>query len=501
MIRRPAGLVLLAFAGARLAALPRGCNTHAIMYAIVAEAGGRNTLELFHPLHVPLLAAVGALWRGAGLPAPALPAFQALSLFGAFLNIWLTWSIAEKAGLGRRGSLIAAVLAAWSVNLWCWSLQTMPYTLATAAMLGVVRVLLEPSSLATAAAAGALAGLGASFDTAAAVMLPVAAAELWFAAPRETPAARAGACAAAFTAVLASSYGLYLFVGASLPSGLGDMLAKLPEDIDSIFKTRSVAAQLRGWAASEAPTDAPFAVLALLHGAAAAYGWKRRDAAGTCARAAALAFVGVAVFFLLADPHNRFIYASALFWPLLAAGAIDRQRRLHPFSALALLGGALALRVAASPPDYLPSRTLPFDEARFLRSRLGPRDMIVAVSEPDWVFAFLYGRRSPIVRPDWPEEPLVRFGQERLPAAALARRAAEASCAGGTVVVAADALFRDSGIDPDEMDSRAHAIAASLAGRFELRPAWISPLGQRYVPLRLRSRASCGPRIDIISSR
>ena len=42
------------------------------MYPVVAELGGRNSLELFHPLYVPLLRLLNAARHALGLAGPSL---------------------------------------------------------------------------------------------------------------------------------------------------------------------------------------------------------------------------------------------------------------------------------------------------------------------------------------------------------------------------------------------------------------------------------------------
>lgn len=444
-------LVPAAFAGVRVAFRPSTYNGHAIMYPIVAELGGSNQLELFHPLYVPLLRLLHAARHALGFGGPSLAAYQALSLLGAAFHLRLLYALAERFGLKGRAALVCAALGTASVNLWAWSLQTMPYTLATSAALACMIALLDerPAWL-----LAALTGLAMGFDTACLVLVPACLLEL---------KSRRLAYLASLAAALVLVYVPFLALGRALPHSSSALLADLPSDIVSLAKSRSLAAQWRDWLASTAPSDAPWALLAAV---AAAGAWFLPRG-----RIAALWFAGVSAFFFLADPHNRFVYSAAMLLPLVVCGLAQRRAAALPVCAAAwlLLLGKNALR----PPDYLPAKNLGFDEADFVASKLKPDDLIVALSEPDLLFQYKLAGRVGLT---WSEDP-----------ALLRERAVAALRADRAVWLAGDSLFRDGRVPPAEMEGRLRSFAGSLASQATLEDE-VSPGDQHYDPLRKKVR-------------
>ena len=103
------------YVAVRVALRPSTFNAHAIMCPVVA-AERRNSLELFHPLYVPLLRLLNAARHALGLAGPSLAWYQALSLAGAAANLRLLHALAERWGLSRRAAFAAAALATASVT-------------------------------------------------------------------------------------------------------------------------------------------------------------------------------------------------------------------------------------------------------------------------------------------------------------------------------------------------------------------------------------------------
>lgn len=453
-----------AWAGARLFWPPPGHNTHTLMYPLVEAAGSYNTLEPFHPLYVPLLGLVRRLWEAAGAAGPALPAFQAVSLLAGAGNILLMHRLVRRVA-GADAALGAALILAVSANLWSWSLQTTSYTLSTFCLLAMADRLLARESLDVRDAAwtGLWAGLAAGFDVAAGAGALVSAYEL--SRRRARPASPAAvwpafaiACTAPAALGLALLAGRLDALGWPFPPTLAGFLGSLPRDIAPLWRSWDFPGQIRAWAASEAPLDLPF------WAAAGAVVWSRPSSArwdeAALWRLGAGLWVCVTSFFFLNDPHNRFLYAGTLLLPALFAA----RRGLRWCAAAAAI---LAAWHAAVPPRYAPEGNPGFEEARYLGERLGPRDAIVALSEPDWVFAYAWGARSAVLRP----------GPE------LERRLDAVLCSGGRAVLAADALFRSSLRPPEALEAEARALLRRLLRRYRLEPAWVSPCGQHYQPL------------------
>lgn len=432
------------FCAARLALAPRTHNTHAIMYPVVAEVGGQNTLELFHPLYVPLLKLLHLLAGALGFSGPSLRLYQALSLAGAALHLRLIYELALHYSRSRKTALAAAVLGTASINLWAWSLQTMPYTLATSAALACFLLMARKEKTWK---LGALAGLAAGFDTACLMLVPVALVEAG-------SSRRRTGLAVAFALALAACYVPFLLLGRGVPTSPSALLKGLPFDIVSVFQSRSLGAQLSQWLASTAPSDGPWPLFLALF----AWGAARL----TAGRAALLWFLGVSAFFLAADPHNRFVYAGAMPWPAVFAALAER--RGFPVAACAVLFGALLAKNSIWPADYVPDKNVAFDEAAWARERLGG-GALVSVSEPDLLFAYAYGKE--ILKPG---ENLKR----RLPSELQAKK---------TVWLAGDALFRDSRVPKDELDRRVDAFVKDLKKDFIIGEPVVSPGGEYFYPL------------------
>lgn len=440
------------YAGARWLFRPELVNTHAIMYALVAETAGSNTLELFHPLWVPVLRALSALRHGLGFSGNPLLLFQLFCLLGAFIHLFLIHRLALKALKSETLAFAAAWLATGSINLWAWSTQTMPYTWATTVILAAFCELVDkrrPVVL------GLLTGLAAGLDTAALALVPACTVELMY-GKRKT--ASVAAYAAAVTAALAASYAPYLAIGRDIPGGFGAMLSNLPSDITTLYATGSPFEQVRLFLASTAPKDIPWIALAALW----YYAWtNRRSEDAPLIRSSLVFGGGILFFFLVNDPHNRFVYAAGLTAPVLAAWTVRRWKK--PEMCLLGLWAAIVARNFVFPADYLPKANPGFSEARFVSSALGKADALLAFSEPDWLFSYALEGAVTVVRPGAEANARVR----------------ETLCAGGKAWLASDALFRDSTVGPQD-EKR---MLDSFRGALRLEPAVVSPGGQHYYPL------------------
>lgn len=479
-----------AWTGARLAFPPPGHNTHTVMYPLVEAAGSYNTLEPFHSLYMPVVTATRRLWELCGAPAPALPALQAVSLVAGAANIVLLHRLVRRATGSADAALGAGVILAVSANLWSWSLMTTSYTLATACLLAAADRLLSRERLDARDAAwtGLWIGLAAGFDTAAGAALLAAGVELH---RRRAASSRPAAVWAAFAVgvaapVLAGLVHLVLRLrGLDWPfeptwSGL---IASLPHDIVPLWRSLDLGGQIRAWADSTAPLDVPLwaAAAVALWAGRAAQTWSER----ALWRFGAGVWVLLSAFFFINDPHNRFVYAGALFFPGLFALAGHRARR-----PLTLCVGAAAILTAwhaLAPPFYAVPDNIAFSEASYLRERLGREDVLVALSDPDWLFAYAFGARARVIKIARDGDGESRFGSEPVaPGAELEGLLDAPLCAGRKAVFAADALFRTTRRPPEALEAEAREVFARLSRRFIVEPAWVSPRGQHYFPLRPR---------------
>ncbi len=476
--------------GARLAFPPDGHNTHTLMYPLVEAAGGYNTLEPFHTLYMPLVTGARRLWELCGAAPPALPGIQAVSLLAGAANIVLLHRVVRRATGSADAALGAALILAVSANLWSWGLMTTSYTLSTLCLLAAADRLVARERLGArdAAWAGLWIGCAAGLDTAAGVAALAAA---WELERRRDSAADPASVRSEFAAAAAAPVliGLALFarrlsvLGWPFPPTPAGLIASLPYDIVPLWKSRDLVGQIRGWAASTAPLDAPLWAAA----AVVAWAWKsaRTWSEKALCRFGAALWALTSFFFFVNDPHNRFVYAGMTLLPGLFALAALRAKR--PLALCAAAAAALAAWHAVSPPFYAVGDILGFAEARFLRARLGREDVLVALSEPDWVFSYAYGGRSRVIKLATPDDAASSFGAEPVRTGEeLARLLDPAVCGGKTALFAADVLFRSTRRPPDELDDQAREVFTALSKRYVLSPAWISPRGQHYFPIRPR---------------
>ena len=485
-----ASLVAAAWAAARLVWPPSGYNTHAIMYPVVEAAGGYNTLEPFHSLYPPLVALTRQCWERGRFAGPALPALQAVSLIAGAANLVLLHRAARRATGSLDAALGAALIGAVSANLWAWSLMTTSYTLATACLLAAAGRLLDRERLdpQDAAWTGLWVGLAAGFDAAAACAALPAAYEL---ARRRAPHARTAIQWAAFGGAFAAPAAIGLAVLARRLARMGwpfpptptGFIESLPGDIVPLWQSWDLTGQIRAWAVSQAPLDLPLwaAAAGILAAGAAAKNWSER----ALWRQGAAIWSLTSLFFFLNDPHNRFVYSGGLLLPAMFAAWAARRGRPLAWSAAAAL--VLGVWHAVVPPQYFADHEIAgFAEARFLGGSLRAGDLLVALAEPDWTFSYAFARRARVVRVGRPGEEADRFGMEAASGDELERKIDAVLCAGGQAVFAADAQFRPSQLEPAALDEEARVLFRRFSLRYRVVPAWISPGGQRYFPLRPR---------------
>lgn len=473
------------------------------MYAVVAENGGHKALEAFHPLYVPLLKAVHALAATLGSAGPSLHAYQALSLAATAVHLRLVYAIANQVCKDRTTAAFAALAATASLGLWAWSLQVMPYTLATACTLACILLALKTDAWTSSrtAALGALSGLAFGFHAACLVLIPLFLFEIALAARGFQPGLKA--CLAylcGWAGVVAAAYGTFFAAGGVAPTGGLEFMTRIHPNLATITLSRSVFEQARIWRESTYPVDAPFVVLAALHGWAL---WSIRrtpDGGGARARLVRLAcglFAGISLFLFLNDAENAFRYAAGILSPVLLTVLLGSRRQ--PLAWAAALCAVLLTCNALAPARYLPQTNPGFDEARFVSARLKQGDILVTLTEPDWYFSYAFANRATVLRPAWPGQGPGRFAARVVPLGPdMNLPIGAALCSGKSVLLASSALFRDSGIPAKTVDTYAAALAESLGKDFQLRYPLISPGRQYYYPLRFRpGRRACARDVSL----
>lgn len=473
-------LLASAWAGARLALPPGGHNTHTIMYPLVEAAGSYNTLEPFHPLYMPVVTLARWLWEACGMGGPALPALAAVSLLAGMANIVLLYRVVLRAGGKDAAAFGAAGLLALTQNLWAWSSQTTSYTLSTACVLLAVERLLSRETLDARAAlwAGVWTGLAASFDTAAGLVALPALYEL----KRRSGKGALAAYGSALALVLAGAYAVFLHRLAVLdwpfPPNVAGFLASLPHDIVPLWKSGDVLGQVRAFWRSDAPADYPWFVAPVLLAAAWRVSKKRAWNEQALWRLAAGLWLAVTAFFFLNDPQNRFVYAGTLLVPAALASAWTRH---WPGAAVLLFCFTLY-----RPPYYAPASNPTMREADFLADRLGAGDLLVALSEPDWLLSYALAGRVPVVKLSHGEPSEPHFGFRPLTPEAAEREMDAVVARGGKVVFAPDAFYRPR--ERPDLDAGAKRLVERWSRRYAPGPAWVSPQDQHYMPLAARSR-------------
>lgn len=482
------------FVAVRLIWHPTAHNTHTLMYPIVEAAGAYNTLEPFHPLYPLLIGLVRRVWEATGASGPALPALLLLSLLAGCVHLALIHRLVRRVGANSELALGAALIAAASANLWSWSLQSCAYNFSTAALLGTACVLVERETLGLreAAWAGLLVGIAGGFDSAAGLAgLLVVVEVLRRGKKGGSRVAALGVLAAAAAVPVAIGYaGLiwrFSVHGWPFHPSLRGLLDSLPSDIVPLWFSRDLPAQMESYWNSDAPSDwprlVPVLILAASYRTACAAGW--RGAALWRFGAGLWALIGL--FYFACDPLNRFLYAGGALLPALLALALTRRSPAWAWCAMAAI--LLVVRSVLSPPDYAPPLNLGLAEAPFLTARLGSKDTILALSEPDWSLSYALAGRVPIIALSQENEAKRGdgYGERRaLYGEPLARELDANLCSGGRVLFAADKLFRDSSMNERRIDAEAVLVFGKLKERFLIDPAWVSPNGQHYFPLRAR---------------
>lgn len=493
-------MIPLVYGIAHLLFPPRAFNSHAIMYALIEEAHAHNTLEWFHALYSPTLTIAKAVYHALGFQDPALFALQLLSLLAALGHLWLIHRIVLTAAQSKPLAAAAAILATASINLWAWSMQTTAYTLATALMLGAILVMMETARYSSRKSVllGVLTALSAGYDIACLLLALVILLDLGMSNAGAAEKRKASLLYLfSLGLTLALCYAPLLIklnsLGYAFPSTLPQFLDRLPSDIIPLSQSKSLRAQLSGLKYSTAPVDAPYWILSaffILSGWLAYRSKTLDEIQRRLLRSGALLFFLLFSFFLFCDPHNRFLYSCGLLFPALAPLLLARVGR--PLAAIALLWLALVAKNYAYPADYLPENNAGFTEAEFLQSQIGRQDLLVSISQPDWLFSYAVLGKLPVAQVLWPEDANTSFGHILVTAGTpLNELMRSRLCSGGKVFVGTGDLFSNPVILKPRMDEYVNLISETMQKDFFIGEPLSSPQDMKYYPVTLRKKEFC----------
>lgn len=500
VLKHASWLIPLAYGTAHLIFPPRAHNSHAIMYALIEEAHAHNTLEWFHALYSPTLSLVKAAYRALGFQGPALLALQLLSLFAALWHLRLIHRIALQVTKNKALASSAALLATASINLWAWSMQTTAYTLAAAFMLGAILVLIKTPrySQRKSALLGLLTAIAAGYDIACLLLAFVVLADISM-----SNAGAVGKKKASFiylsslTITLALGYIPLLIklnsLGYIFPTTLPQFLDRLPSDIIPLSQSKSLWRQLSGLKHSTAPLDAPYWLLAVFFGLSGWLAYRSETLTETqrrLLRSGALLFFSLFFFFLFCDPHNRFLYSCGLLFPAISPLLLIRSGR--PITTTVLLWLALVAKNFAYPADYVPENNAGFAEAEFLEPRIARQDLLVSISQPDWLFSYAVLGKIPVAQILWPEDANTSFGHILVTAGMpLNELMRSRLCSGGKVLVGTGDLFSNPAIPKPRMDEYVNLISETMQKDFFIGEPVASPQDMKYYPVTLRKKELC----------
>lgn len=386
-----AGLAVWAVLSLRL--LPYGF--HDLRYLIALDAAAPGPAEWVHPLFVPLLAALRS-WLGLlGHEGSLLVVLEIVNLSLGALTLAVLFRLGERLGADALCAALGCLLLGFSHGFWEGTLRPDPYALAGAGSAAFLFLLIgdmPAKPRLRCALAGAAAGLTVLFHAAGLSLLPALVLALWLERAPARERLRQGAAAlAAFLVVLAAGYGVFIACnGITLDAlrreSFSVLFAKVEQiPLSSIYTSRDPVKQLGDLLRTLGAHGAwpVLALAAVLPGLALVL--KRRPKGLPPPQARALLLAGVcglsyALFFLINNSRNGFVYAALLPAPLFM-GLLAGRTRLLRAASLVLAGAALALSLQDR-PAMGPQGDPLFKEAGFLGSLLKPGDILVVPGNP-----------------------------------------------------------------------------------------------------------------------
>lgn len=487
-------LIPAIFAALRLSFPPRSFDGYWINYALSAEAHFFVAHELFHPLYVLILGVFAAARHLLGFDGNSISAIQRLNVFGAMLCLGLVHEIVHEMTADRKLSVLAAALAAASKPLWLFSMQHDATTLSMAAILGCVYATIRcpASSLRSAVFLGAFCGAAAGLNTAALILVPVLSVEVYLAHSLRGRMSRLLAFFFAFGAVLSAIY-LLIFWKIKVFAGLEplaaiDALLSSERTIVTILQSVSVTQQWNDFVTADITRDYPISFILVFHGMLlrlllSPLGCNHRHR--RLIRIGVLYFVCALLFFLACDPVNWFSHVYGILIPILFALIAGR---IPVVISLMLVAGVLAARSEFDEARFLPDVNPGVSEARFIEESLTRQDLLVSISQPDWLFACLMMDKVPIVKIRWSEKSRDYFGvRSAVVGEELNWQISRVLKRRGKVILASDRLFRDSGITEQQMKEHIDVLLGSFARNFVIGAPLISPSGSHYYPINAHS--------------
>ncbi|MBI5883803.1 MAG: hypothetical protein HZB91_11955 [Elusimicrobia bacterium] len=374
-----------------------------LCYLLSLDSGTAVTQEWVHPLFVPFLAAFRWVLGLFGYTGRMLVPLEVLGIGLSGLTLAGLYFFAAYWSRDKLLSSLAVLVLAFSNGFWQGALRPTPYALTALFFAAALMLLAGPLPRAAKPRhllAGCAAGVAAGFHAAALSLLVPAAA----AAALEKPASWQvrlglfGRFLAGFAAALAAAYGVFLARYASGPGFFKMSFSDLFYGVEqmpgsSIYTSGSWRVQAADLAWTLSLQGRPFIWLALVFGAACVAAWACRlfkkdegpslppPSASRALMTAAAGSCGLALFFLINNRGNGFVYGSLLPLTLLLAHAGSRAKVLRR---LFVAGSAVALALVPFMDAHWgqSSQDPMLVEARFLDAALGPGDILALPGRP-----------------------------------------------------------------------------------------------------------------------
>jgi hypothetical protein len=478
----------------RLLLPPETFHDYWINFALIAETKTSISHEWFHPLYPFLLSLIASLRHAAGSAGSSLFAVQLLSLFGAAAYLWLIYQISYDFLQDELWAFLSSLLATASINLWICSMQPVADTLSIAMMLICLRRLFrtEAYTLKNVAVLGCMTGLAAGLNVACIVLAPVITVDiLWREKSQRHQMKSTVAYLSIFVAAWGASYLPLLWklwvVNRVGPLAIAHLLGVSTANIVTLTISGSLLDQWTQFKTTDAPQDMPYLFLLFFHAALLFLTYNSRSSLKRVVRVGIVYFVCAFIFFILCEPVNWFAHIMGLLIPVLAALLLVERR----WSAVLMvaLWASLVTQEGFEEGRFLPQQNPGFNEGRYIASRMTKRDLIVAVSEPDWEFSYFMMDKVPVAQALWPEDSHVSFGLiAAVPGEDLNDRIRKTLHAKGRVLLASDSLFRSSAIPRDRMDIHISELLHSFDHQFVIGEDIISPQRFHYYQLSLSAR-------------
>jgi hypothetical protein len=370
------------FAAFAVSLLP--ADTLDIYYMRSLEEGGWGSPEWMHPLWIPLLSVYQALLRALGYHGKMLVPVELLNVAISCATGLLLFRVARSVAARPLVCAVASLYVLTISMFWSAAIRPTPYALAFLLVVATLdRLAADEPPLIT---AGLLAGLATSLHASSSVGLGAAALVVALRRPRARLwAFGASASAVVLVALLIFCARNHLGARQIFAMNFHEEFSKIEQvPQTSIFTSHSWAAQLRTLLGGVLMIGSPLAVMAAL-AAAAGRRAPRTPLTGrerTLLTVALANFAGFALFFLVLNSRNGFIFAALALAPPLLVLPAARSRAALLALALALPPLLAVVAVVESRGGITQGHDPILREQRFLASLLGPRDLVLTPGCP-----------------------------------------------------------------------------------------------------------------------